>query len=259
MLILNKLLPLLLLPPGLCLLLIIAGLNFHKRYLVRSGLVLLWVLGAPLAGESMLRCVEWPGRRIPVSQVRNADAVVVLSGMVNHIDGAPLGEWNDSADRFEGGLDLFRAGKAPLLVFTYGQVPWQTNEAPEGQFLARRAMLAGVPGNAIRVTGPGGNTSEEAVEVSKLPGIGKGAGKKIVLVTSAFHMRRAAMLFRRAGFDVEPYPVDFRARAGSVSILSFLPDATAQGQSALAIREVIGICFYLTKAKLEDAGILKRP
>jgi uncharacterized SAM-binding protein YcdF (DUF218 family) len=259
MLILNKILPLLFLPPGLCLVLIVAGLKLDKRYLVRSGVILLWVLAVPLVGESLLRCVEWPCRRIPVSQVRNSDAVVVLSGMINHIDGAPLGEWSDAADRFEGGVELFRAGKAPLLVFTFGGVPWQPRVAPEGQLLARRALLAGVPGGAIRVTGFGGNTSEEAVEISKLFGVGKGDGKKILLVTSAFHMRRAAMLFRRAGFVVDPYPVDFRARGGNLTILSFLPDSEALDHSALAIREVIGVGFYLAKEQLENIGMLKRP
>ncbi|NTV01827.1 MAG: YdcF family protein [Chlorobiaceae bacterium] len=246
MLILNKILPLLVLPPGICLVLVAVGLLWRRKGLAWAGVFLLFVLSVPVVGDSLMRGVEWPYDRIPVNRVRRADAVVVLSGMIEHTKGAPLGEWGEAADRFEGGLDLFRAGKAPLLVFTYGQLPWQKGMAPEGELLAKRAMSLGIPAKSIRLTGQGGNTAEEAVEVARLFGIGKGSGKKIILVTSAFHMRRAAMLFTRAGFLVDPYPVDFRTAEGKrPTILSLLPDAEAMDESATAIREVIGTGFYL--------------
>jgi uncharacterized SAM-binding protein YcdF (DUF218 family) len=248
MLILHRILPLLVLPPGICLVLMVAGLMLRKRLLVRLGLMLLWVLSLPLVADSLMRGIERPYRRIPVERMHKADAVVVLSGMIEQTEGAPLGEWSGAADRFEGGIELFRSGKAPMLVFTFGQVPWQSSSRPEGPMLAKRAMALGVPGSAIRVTGYGANTAEEALAVSALTGVGKGQNKRIILVTSAFHMNRAAMLFRRAGFVVEPYPVDFRDHAGMrTTVLSFLPDAEALDHSATAMREALGIGFYLVK------------
>jgi len=246
MLILSKLLPLFVLPPGICLLLAIAGLLFKRRYLVWISLALLWALSLPVTGDALMRRIEMPYHRIPVERVRQADAIVVLSGMLNQLYGAPLGEFGEAADRFEGGVDLFRAGKAPVLVFTGGQMPWQLDAAPEGELLAARARLRGVPAGSIRLTSTVANTAGEALATSALLGVAHGKPKRIILVTSAFHMSRSLMLFRAAGFEVEPYPVDFRAtdQKRQTTLLDFVPDASGLDASAMALREMIGRTVY---------------
>ena len=258
MLILNKILPLLVLPPGIYLVLIVAGLVWRRKVLAWTGVLLLFLLSLPLVSGPLMRAVEWPYKRVSLRDVRSADAIVVLSGMIEHTPGAPLGEWNDAADRFEGGVELFKSGKSQLLVFTFGQVPWAVHDVTEGQLLARRARLLGVSEKAIRVTGFGGNTSEESVAVAQMLGGDRVHKKRIILVTSAFHMRRAEQLFRRAGFAVYPYPVDFRSTANSsITVLDFLPNAESMASSSQALREMIGVGFYLAKFQLENLGILK--
>jgi uncharacterized SAM-binding protein YcdF (DUF218 family) len=149
-------------------------------------------------------------------------------------------------DRFDGGVELFKAGRAPVVVFTRGQVPWQPGVVPEGELLAKRALLLGVPQSAIRLTGKAGNTADEAAAASVLLGASKkGVPRRIILVTSAFHMRRARFLFERAGFAVEPFLVDYQTSEKSpLTVLSFLPNAEALAQSDRALREVIGLLFY---------------
>ena len=64
-------------------------------------------------------------------------------------------------------------------------------------------------------------------------------------MTSAFHMRRAEMLFRKSGFEVTPFPVDFQTSDNNeITILSFLPSAQASARSETAIRETIGLAYY---------------
>ena len=245
MLILNKILPLLVLPPGICLILVVMGLVLRRRLLIWMGVLVLWVLSMPIVGDSLMRHVEGSGGRLAVGSVRPADAVVVLSGMIEEVPGAPLGEWGEAVDRFEGGIDLFRAGKAPLLIFTAGQMPWDREAVPEGVLLEKRAILLGVPERNIRLTPIAGNTDEEAAGAAKLLGVAKGDRKRIILVTSAFHMHRALMLFQRAGFDLQPYPVDFRAgRKRPLIVLDFLPAEDGLRQSSIALREMIGWGFY---------------
>ncbi len=248
MLILNKILPLFLLPPGAFILLAVAGLLFGRRAVVWCSLALLWVFSMPLAGDALLRAVEWPERRVSMASVREADAIVVLGGMTRQFRHIPQGEWADGVDRFEGGIELYRARKAPKLIFTRGQLPWQRDWVPEGELLARRAARLGVPKSAMLLTGVAGNTAEEAKSTARLLRLGSGRPKRIILVTSAFHMRRAALLFRQAGFRVEPYPVDFRVSdLKRTTVLSFLPDAEAMDDSSLAMRELIGTGVYLVR------------
>jgi uncharacterized SAM-binding protein YcdF (DUF218 family) len=245
-LIINKILPLLMLPFGFSLLCLLAGLFLRNTFFLWLGTVVLLVFSMPVMSDFLIRSVEVGVGRVPVSRVAKADAIVVLSGMIVTVDGAPLGEWGDAVDRFDGGVELFKAGRAPVLVFTRGQVPWQPDAVPEGELLAKRALLLGVPQSAIRLTARAGNTAEEAVAASVLLGVAKkGVSKRIILVTSAFHMRRARFLFEHAGFVVEPFLVDYQGSDKSrVTVLSFLPNAEALAQSDKALREVIGFLFY---------------
>jgi uncharacterized SAM-binding protein YcdF (DUF218 family) len=227
---------------------------------------------------------EGAGSRRDVELVEPAEAVVVLSGMLQDRKDAPLGEWSDAVDRFEGGVELFQAGKAPLLIFTGGHVPWRPEDRPEGEILKERAVQLGVPGKRIQVTGKVGNTENEASAVkvlieslqwreveggrrenkqptangqkhTKAEDGGRmsedrrqravGGKPRIILVTSAFHMRRARMLFERQGFEVEPFPVDFQTSDRSTTtVLSFLPSAQALAKSETGMRESVGMLYY---------------
>jgi uncharacterized SAM-binding protein YcdF (DUF218 family) len=58
-------------------------------------------------------------------------------------------------------------------------------------------------------------------------------------------MRRAGMLFRKNGFEVTPFPVDFQTSGNSgITIFSFLPSGHALARSETAIREMIGFAYY---------------
>ncbi|ACF46750.1 protein of unknown function DUF218 [Prosthecochloris aestuarii DSM 271] len=244
MLIFHKVLPVFVLPLGLGIVVVVLGALFRRWWLVWSGVGLLWVLGMPVTGDWMMRMVEGVDRRVDVALLEPADAVVVLGGVTVQVPGVRYGEWGDAADRFEGGVEVFRGGKAPLLVLTGAKMPWAPDARVEGELLRERALLLGVPEESVRVTGRVGNTADEAREVRKLlAGI---ARPRVILVTSAFHMRRAAMLFRHAGLRVDEFPVDFRTSFyDRLTVIDFLPCADGLENSELAIREMIGWLYYL--------------
>ncbi len=66
----------------------------------------------------------------------------------------------------------------------------------------------------------------------------------IILVTSAFHMDRSKYLFEKQGFEVTPFPVDFRSSISDTSIFSFLPSLGAMNNVSRFIRENIGRIYY---------------
>jgi uncharacterized SAM-binding protein YcdF (DUF218 family) len=94
------------------------------------------------------------------------------------------------------------------------------------------------------------NTIENA-EFSKALAAPK-PGERWLLVTSAVHMPRSVGLFRKIGFAVEPYPVDWRTR-GLADIWTFTPLAT-EGlvRTDLAMREWIGLVAYRLTGKIDD-------
>ena len=118
-----------------------------------------------------------------------------------------MSEWEDP-DRFLAGLDLYRAGNAPRLLFTGGASPFRPGQPPAGQRHLQVARQLGIHAAAMASTPPVVNTAEEATAIrQRLPG-----RPRIPLVTSAFHMRRAQRLFEHQGLKVLSFPVDFQAR-----------------------------------------------
>lgn len=254
---LNKILPVFFLPIGVSLLLVLAGLVFKRRMLAVAGLLLLWILSLPVVADSLLAALEGRAGRVPMEDLRAADAVVVLSGMIREVPGAPLGEWGDAVDRFEAGVEVWQTGKAPHLVFTGGWLPWRPAARPEGEILRDRAGRLGVPDAAMLVTDKVGNTAAEALAVFDLLRADKTTARgqqspRIILVTSAFHMARATSLFEKAGFEVQAYPVDFyqRSERRRLTPQDFLPSAEALRYSELVFREWLGMAFYLVTGRV---------
>ena len=120
---LSKLLPLAVLPLGLSLILLVVGLLGRWRWPVIAALLLLWVFSLGLVSQGLWRWLEAPWTRQLAAAAPRVDAIVVLSGGRHPAPGAArVSEWEDP-DRFLVGLDLYRAGKAPRLLFTGGASP----------------------------------------------------------------------------------------------------------------------------------------
>ena len=187
--ILSKLLPLALLPLGFSLILLVVGLVFRWRWPVVTAALLLWVFSLGLVSQSLWRWLETPWQRRSALEAPQADAIVVLSGGRHPAPGAArVSEWEDP-DRFLSGLDLFRAGKAPRLLFTGGASPFLPGQPPEGQRYLQEARQLGIPAAAMASTPPVLNTADEAVAIRRLL---PARQSRVLLVTSAFHMRRPA-------------------------------------------------------------------
>lgn len=240
----RQLVPLLFLPLFVSIGLVIAGLVLRRRWLSGVGVALLWLTSTPLFSAPLIRATEVRAQRILEAAAPNADAIVVLStGRVVAPGPAQITEWTDP-DRFFSGVDLFRAGKAPLLVFTGAMTPGAPSALSEGAVLAQHAKELGVPPDRIRVSGQVTNTEDEAREVAAMLR-SESQVRRVLLVTSAFHMVRARRLFESAGFIVMPFPVDFRQpEGGGFTLSSLIPNAGAAAQTQLSLRELYGRLYY---------------
>ena len=178
-------------------------------------------------------------------EIINSDAIVVLSGNASPIETEEgvIFQWGDP-DRFFGGISLFKAGKAPTLVFTGGKLPWDKSNQTEGDYLKGEAISQGVPEDHILVTQAVQNTAQEADAVKALL---DDEDTKIILVTSAFHMPRATSLFEAEQLIVIPYPVDFKSINGERTIMSFIPSTGGLNGTFNALRELLGRLYYRFK------------
>ena len=202
-------------------------------------------MSIPIFSNNFFKLVEGSEYRKPISAIDNADAIVVLSGMlgINEIGDSTYIEWGDP-DRFFGGIALFKEGKAQKLVFTGGKMPWDKVKKTEGEVLKEYAISNGIPAEKIFVTNNVENTADEALAVKELIS----PNKKIILVTSAFHMIRARKLFEKQGFIVIPFKVDYKTSQNKdIGIMDLLPSSGNLELTETGIREIIGRLFYLIK------------
>jgi uncharacterized SAM-binding protein YcdF (DUF218 family) len=244
MLFLNKLLPVFVLPIGWVVLLVLFGLWKKQRWPLVAALVVLYLSSIPLVGSRLIGWVESRHPAVPVAQVEPADVIVVLGGILGPKvapDFTP--NFLDTSERFDAGVLLLQAGKARTLVFTGARMSWRDSASTEGDELKRIAVSRGVPAEKILVTRQVENTADEAAAVAEL--MKRHGWKRVILVTTGWHMPRSAEQFKKAGVEGALFPVDFRFDASrAIGAIDFVPRGEAWQQTETALRECYGRLFY---------------
>ena len=242
MIYLHKILPLLISPLLIVLIIILIGTIFKSKKINLLGLLILIFCSLPIVSNKLIFYLEKDYSIQVISTVSKADAIVVLSGMIeviktnNNLDY----EFNDSIDRILSGIDLFKENKAPLLILTNGKLPWSIG-IPEGEYLKNFSIKYGIPEESILLTKNVQNTDQEAKSIKKLLNTNEA---NIILVTSAFHMPRAKKVFEAANIKVIPFAVDFKNLANKVNFMDFIPSANSFRDTNHFVREMIGRLYY---------------
>ena len=242
MIYLHKILPLIFSPLIMIIVLIFVGLITSSKKISLIGVIILIVCSLPVVSNKLVAYLESDYQLSKPSNIASADAIVVLSGMirtVNSKEGLDY-EISEASDRIFAGINLFKEKKAPKLILTRGKLPWSVG-IPEGEYLKEIAIINGISENNILLTENVENTDQEAKAIKKLLSEDK---HKVLLVTSAFHMPRAQIVFEAAGINVVPFPVDFQKGLSKITFMSFMPSANALSGTSFFVREMIGRVYY---------------
>jgi uncharacterized SAM-binding protein YcdF (DUF218 family) len=214
-------------------------------------IVLLSICAFSPLGNVLLYSLE--SRFPPWDASRGApDGIIVLGGPIDAdisvAHDAPV--IRSAADRIVAGAALARKYPNARVIFTGGSPNLISNDAREADYAAMVFDSLGIDPSRLIIERRSRNTLENA-EFSKALANPR-PGERWLLVTSAFHMPRAVGLFRKAGFPIEPYPVDWRTGDKS-SLVSFATVATdGLLRTDIAIREWIGLIAYRLTGKTDD-------
>ncbi|OUJ74440.1 YdcF family protein [Hymenobacter crusticola] len=214
----------------------------RKRFLIVALVVALVGTNAALSNRALL---AWELPPVPLRAIAPHDAAVLLTGMANtHKSPHDRVYLSSAADRLTHTLWLYRTHRVRRIIVSGGSGDidnYVHTEAAEVNTLLR---LCGVPQADILLEDRSRNTRENALYTKELlarhPEI-----KSLVLVTSAFHMRRAAGCFRKVGLNAALFPVDFRTTDLEESASYWpIPEAGALGTWSLLIHEITGYVTY---------------
>jgi len=249
--VISKVLLYLLLPPAGLIFLILAGLLLLRRRrnagraLVAAGMILLYFLSLEPVSDRLIRPLEAAYRPLDSAGIV-ADAVVVLGGGVNDLSWVPAvpEPSSSSLQRLVEGIRLARVLRIPLVV-SGGSGAVAPTEAREADTMADLAVRLGFPRGDLVIENRSRNTWENAEQVKSLV-----SGRTIILVTSAFHLKRSAAMFRKQGFSVIPAPAGYRSLSRPFSIISLIPRAQALDTSSTALAEYLSLAWYRSAGKL---------
>lgn len=237
-------LPMLVLPTGIVFVLLIVGIARRSRAWLLAALAILYVSSIELVGGRLVTWIEsyYPPR--VVDQVEISDAIVVLGGMFGPPSGpGQVVNLNDAGERIEAGIALQRAGRAPTLVFTGARGPLGAASYSEGAVCREIALRAGIASGAVIVTRAVSHTADEAEAIAEL--MREKGWRRVILVTSGWHMPRAAWVFERAGVAIMPFAVDFRFTAAEgFSFLDLIPNGASLSNTESVLRELYGNAYY---------------
>jgi uncharacterized SAM-binding protein YcdF (DUF218 family) len=221
------------------------------RRLMISSIAVLAICGFSPLGSWLLYPLE---SRFPLWDASRGapDGIIVLGGSID----ADLSEAHGgavvrgAADRIIAAATLARRYPNARVLFTGGSPNLVSNDAREADYAGALFESLGVAKTRLIMERSSRNTQENA-EFSKAM-VEPKSGERWLLVTSAFHMPRSVGLFRKAGFNVEPYPVDWRV-GGRSDLFTFSSLATdGLGHTEVGLREWLGLIAYRATGKIDE-------
>lgn len=244
--VLSKILNVLFSPLVWVFLLIISGYlvqkNYRKKIHIVALLILLIFTNSALF-QGVARIWE-PNPVCPEMLSEKSSTIVVLGGMASENKYNGLPRFSRSSDRFWQGYYLLKTGFADTLLISGGLGSLFDDQRSEGELWEEYLQRTGLMDENIMIESASRNTYENAVNSAALFER-EHRTKRIILVTSAFHVPRARACFEKQGFDVEVFPADPVAGVRPLQWKDYLiPSAGVLETWGIFFREWAGIVMY---------------
>jgi len=218
------------------------------RRFVSIGAILLLIAGLSPLGNALILPLEDRFPRTDLDQPPPPTGFIMLGGAEDRLVGlarkAPT--LNEAGERIVETVVLARKFPEAKIAFSGGDAGILYTSDSEAVGAKHMLTDMGVAPDRLILEANARDTYENAVYLkAELDRLGLfGSGKRWVLITSAYHMPRAMGAFRKAAFEVEPWPVDYRTRGSADLTRPF--DKVSEGlrRVDVATREWVGLLAY---------------
>lgn len=246
---LSKTLDIVLTPYAWIAILLVAAIPWRRRSLRRwrrrralgvVGTVLLYAFSI----EPVANAIQWSMERDTPSSYRpdvTYDAVILLGGVTDERVMAVTGQpaYNDNVERLTVTHRLLREGHAKVAILSGAAIDPSLERYGEARVMGDQLSYWGIEEARIVIEDRARNTRENAVYSAEI--VRARGYQRVLMVTSAFHLRRATECFNAVDLPVDTLGVDYRAHDRTKS---WLPRAQALATSSVLIRELFGRVIY---------------
>jgi len=244
MFVLKKVVTPFLLPPGIFIMVsIFWGVRYLFQKKIRTGIWLvlfgccMWLMAIAPVSDVFHRALE---KDVVIPKEIKGDVLILLGGGANDQAsdltgiGFPAGE---TLARLITTVRLHHQLHIPIIV-SGGQV--YSNINSEAQIMRRLLVDLGVSAERIIVEDQSRDTFENALYSIRI--CKKNNYEAPILVTSAFHLKRAVMNFKKAGMEVVPFPAAYKTwQNRTYGWHDYLPESFDHTQAA--IKEYLGLIY----------------
>ena len=227
--------------------LLICSLIFKtkRRTLLIYTISIFWIFSNGFLADETARAWETSPKSIS-SLTNNYKYGIVLGGystynkITQHID------FNDSGDRLISAIELYKLGKIEKIIISGGNGDLINNGMKESEWSRSFLINMGIESQDILLENSSRNTIENAQNTAML--IKSDIAQKVLLITSAKHMKRAKFCFNKKNFKIDCYPTDCTNSDITLSFdYLFIPNIDALDKWESLIHEWIGYIVYRIK------------
>ncbi|MFN0263878.1 YdcF family protein [Tepidamorphus sp. 3E244] len=231
--------------------LMLAGMRRFGRVLVGLAVVGFLVAGFSPLANALLQPLEDRFARVEPASGEVAGIVLLGGGLetiVTTTRGVPA--LNEAADRLTTFAALARRYPQARLILSGGSGGLVYRDLDESGVAEDLLASLGIDPDRLELESVSRDTFENAVNSRELAD--PQPDETWLLVTSAFHMPRSVGCFRKAGFDVQAYPTDYRTRGPEDRTRPFYSASDGMRRLDIVTREWLGLFVYAMTGRTDS-------
>ncbi|MDQ2719729.1 MAG: YdcF family protein [Bacteroidota bacterium] len=188
---------------------------------------------------------SWQPAPIPLNPAIAYSCGIVPGGFASP-DADAKGYFNSAADRFIQAVKLYRLGEIKHILISGGNGKDNEKTFREGAWVKGELKAFGIPDSVSFIEDRSNNTQDNAINSKQILD-SLNLKPPYLLITSAFHIPRAALIFKRSGINVVPFPCNYTAGRGSFSFGDLVPRPSVLLSWDIYLKEAVGYFWYKMK------------
>ena len=158
------------------------------------------------------------------------------------------GYFNSSADRFIQAVKLYKQGKIEHILVSGGNGKKEVQQFNEGEWAMHELKTMGVPGEAILFEDLSENTADNAKNTKQLLDAAN-LKPPYLLITSAYHIPRASLIYKYAGINTVAFPCNYTAGKRKFKLGDIIPNPGVLNDWNPFLKETVGYLLYRIMGK----------
>lgn len=249
MFVIQKIFNYIIFPPSIFIIILLAALILIRRHrgkavlFIAADIMLIYILSIEPVKNMILAPLESFAPPVTAEAAKGADLIVILGG--GTVENSPEEGENGSltGDSFKRALyGLYIAEQYRLPVLYSGGKLFDAQGKGEAEIAMKLLSKYNRSGIKLMKETMSRTTYENALYVKE-----RFNPRRVILVTSAYHMKRSLYIFGRAGIECVPAPTDYKIDSLDYNVTSFIPKSYEMDCIFKGLKEYTGLLFYTLK------------